>query len=80
MGEGALQRGREPIPREKILTAYRGGPEAIVSLIQYLQDLYEGDPRALRADYTVLAQQVKELQEKFHTDSTTAANLPPVMG
>jgi hypothetical protein len=36
------------IPREKILALYRAGLEAIVSLIQYLQDTYEGELRALQ--------------------------------
>ena len=76
MGRGAVHRGREPIPREKILAAYRAGPDAIVSLIQYLQDLYEGDLRALRADYDVLAQQVKELQERLNSDSHNSSKPP----
>jgi transposase len=73
MGGGTIVSGHAPIPREKILTAYRAGPEAIVSLIQYLQDMYEGTLQALQAGYeaklAALAQQVKQLQEQLHTDS-----------
>lgn len=72
--------GRAPIAREKILAAYRAGPEAIVSLIQYLQDMYEGQLRALRAEYEAklsdLAEQVKQLQERLHTDSHNSSKPP----
>jgi transposase len=80
MGEGATVPGREPIPREKILAAYRAGPEAIVSLIQYLQDIHEGEIRTLQAEYdaklAALSQQVKQLQERLHTDSHNSGKPP----
>jgi transposase len=80
MGGGSDFADREPIPREKILEAYRAGPEAIVSLIQYLQDMYEGQLRALQAEYEArhadLAEQVKQLQERVHTDSHNSSKPP----
>jgi hypothetical protein len=66
--QAGIQRTRR-ITREKILTAYRAGPEAIASLIEYLQDMYESELRGLRADYAVLAEELKELKERLHTDS-----------
>jgi len=72
--------GAARIPREKILAAYRAGPEAIVSLIQYLQEMHEAELRALRAEYdaklAALSQQVKELQERLHTDSHNSGKPP----
>lgn len=71
---------RVPIPREKILAAYRAGPEAIISLIQYLQEMYEVELRALRAEYEAklsdVAQQVKQLEERLHTDSHNSSKPP----
>jgi transposase len=64
------------MPREKILAAYRGGPEAIVSLIQYLQDLQEAELRELRAMIETLSQQVKQLQEQLHSDSHNSSKPP----
>jgi hypothetical protein len=66
---GATPSGYTSIPREKILAAYRAGPEAIVSLIQYLQDTYEGELRALQTQLDAHAQQLKQLQERLHADS-----------
>lgn len=47
MGEGTSPT-RPPILRENILAAYTAGPEAVVSLIQYLQDIHEAELRLLR--------------------------------
>jgi len=80
MGGAAILPGHEPIPREKILAAYRAGPEAIASLIQYLQDLHEGALRGLQAEYDAkldaLSKQVKELQERLHLDSHNSGKPP----
>ena len=73
---GGTSSGRAPIPREKILAAYRAGPEAIVSLIQYLQDLHEAELRELRVMIDTLSQQVKQLQEQLHSDSHNSSNPP----
>ena len=75
MGE-EKQSGSKQIPREKILAAYRAGPDAILSLIQYLQDLHEAELRELRMMIETLSQQVKSLQEQLHTDSHNS-NKPP---
>lgn len=73
-GEKVPRHGR--IPHEKILAAYRAGPEAIVALIQYLQDMYEGELQGLRAEIAALSQQVKELQERLHMDSHNSSKPP----
>jgi len=73
---GGTSSGRAPIPREKILAAYRAGPEAIVSLIQYLQDLHEAELGELRAMIDTLSQQVKQLQEQLHSDSHNSSKPP----
>jgi transposase len=73
---GERTSGRVPIPREKILAAYRAGPEAIVSLIQYLQDLHEAELRELRAMIEALSQEVKQLREQLHSDSHNSSKPP----
>jgi len=73
---GGTSSERAPIPREKILAAYRAGPEAIVSLIQYLQDLHGAELRELRAMIDMLSQQVKQLQEQLHSDSHNSSKPP----
>ena len=75
MGGGSVSGGAR-IPREKILAAYRAGPDAIVSLIQYLQETYEGELRALRAEVAALSEQVKQLQQQLHTDSHNSSKPP----
>jgi transposase len=57
--------GRPAIPRDKILDAYRAGPDAIVSLIQYFQETIEA-----------LSQEVKQLQEQLHSDSHNSSKPP----
>ena len=73
---GGITSARAPIPREKVLAAYRAGPEAIVSLIQYLQDLHEAELRELRAMIETLSQQVKQLREQLHSDSHNSSKPP----
>jgi transposase len=76
VGGGSNVSGLGPIPREKILAAYRAGPDAIVSLIQYLQDMYEVQLRGLQARVDELTEQVKQLQERLHTDSHNSSKPP----
>ena len=76
MGGGSNVSSLGPIPREKILAAYRAGPDAIVSLIQYLQDMYEVQLRGLQARVDELTEQVKQLQERLHTDSHNSSRPP----
>lgn len=45
-------------------------------MIEYLQDMYESELRALRAEYNVLAEELKRLKERLHTDSHNS-NKPP---
>jgi transposase len=63
-------------PREKVLAAYRAGPEAIVSLIQYLQDLHEAELRELRGKIETLSQEVKQLREQLNSDSHNSSKPP----
>ena len=76
MGGGSNVFGPGAIPREKILAAYRAGPDAIVSLIQYLQDMYEVQLRDVQARVAELTEQVKQLQERLHTDSHNSSKPP----
>jgi transposase len=76
MGGGTILPGHSPIPREKILAAYRAGPDAIISLIHYLQEVYEQELRALRVEGATLSQQVKQLQEQLRTDSHNSSKPP----
>ena len=76
MGGGSNVSGPGPIPREKILAAYRAGPDAIVSLIQYLQEMYEVQLRGLQARVDELTEQLKQLQERLHTDSHNSSKPP----
>jgi len=80
VGGGSNVAGPGPIPREKILAAYQAGPDTIVSLIQYLQDMYEGQLRGLQAEYDArlaeLAERVRQLQERLHTDSHNSSKPP----
>ena len=73
---GVAASGRAPIPREKILAASRAGPEAIVSLIQYLQDLHEAELREVRVMIDTLSRQVKQLQQQLHSDSHNSSKPP----
>ena len=47
VGQGSST-GRPQILRESILAAYRAGPEAVISLVQYLQETHEAELRLLR--------------------------------
>jgi transposase len=76
MGGGTIVPGHTPIPREKILAAYQAGPEAIVSLIQYLQDMYEDGLRVMQEQVETLSQQVKQLQVQLHRDSHNSSKPP----
>ena len=60
------------LDRERILDVYKAGPEAVISLITYLADMYE----ALSRQNEVLAQRIKELEERLRTDSHNS-NKPP---
>jgi hypothetical protein len=64
------------ITREKIFAAYRAGPDAIASMIEYLQDMYEGELRSLRTDYEVLAEELKKLQARLNSDSHNSHKPP----
>jgi len=61
---------RRRITREKILAAYRAGPEALASMIEYIQEMYESELRALRADYEVLAEELNKLQARLNSQGT----------
>ncbi len=68
MGRGS--KGRLPrIEREQILNAYRAGPEAVVSLFEYLQD-------TLLAVIEEHEARIEELEEKVNKDSHNS-NKPP---
>lgn len=57
------------IPREQILNAYKAGPEAITSLIEYLQDQHDNTIDQVVDQIKKLTQRIKALEEKNNKDS-----------
>ena len=57
------------IPREQILNAYKAGPEAITSLIEYLQDQHDNTIDQVVDQIKKLTQRIKALEEKNDKDS-----------
>ncbi len=68
MGRGSKKR-LPRIEREQILNAYRAGPEAVVSLFEYLQD-------TLLAVIEEHEARIEELEAKVNKDSHNS-NKPP---
>jgi len=60
------------ISREHIVTAYRAGLDAVISLIEYQQDLIG----SLRAEIESLEARVAELERQLHTDSHNSSKPP----
>ena len=60
------------IPREHIVTAYRAGLDAVISLVEYQQDLIG----SLRAQIESLEARVAELERQLHTDSHNSSKPP----
>ncbi len=64
------------IPREQILNAYKAGPEAIVSLIEYLQDQHDNTIDQVVDQIKRLTQRIKALEEKNSKDSHNSDKPP----
>jgi len=60
------------IPREHIVTAYRAGLDAIISMVGYQQDLIG----SLRAQIEILEARVAGLERQLHTDSHNSSKPP----
>ena len=60
------------IPREHIVTAYRAGLDAVISMVEYQQDLIG----SLRAQIESLEARVAELERQLHTDSHNSSKPP----
>ena len=59
-----------------MLAAYRAGPKAIISLIRYLQDYYEGALGALQEKYVALVERMKRLEEQLCSESHNSCKPP----
>lgn len=70
--EGETNKQKIIVPPEKILNAYKAGPEAVISLISYLTELIENLSRQNEA----LRQQIKQLEAKQHSDSHNSSKPP----
>jgi transposase len=71
------------IGKEHILTAYRAGPEAVVSLVEYLQEQFQGSLDELSNALAELSEtnkklvaRVQALEEKINKDSHNSNNPP----
>lgn len=60
------------ISREHIVTAYRAGLDAVISLVEYQQELIG----SLRAQIESLEARVAELEARLHTDSHNSSKPP----
>jgi transposase len=81
---GANSVGRLPrIDREHILNAYKAGPEAVVSLVEYLQEQFQGTLDEMSNALAQLAEankklvaRIQVLEERINKDSHNS-NKPP---
>ena len=64
------------ISREHILNAYKAGPEAVISLIEYLQDQHDNSIHQLMDVIQKLTSRIQALEEKINKDSHNS-NKPP---
>lgn len=74
---GGKSAGRLPrISKEHILNAYKAGPEAVISLIEYLQDQHDNAIEQLLETIQKLTSRIQALEEKTNTDSHNSNNPP----
>ena len=73
----------ENISREQILNAYKAGPDAVVSLVEYLQEQFQGSLDELSNGLAELSEtnkklvtRIQALEEKINKDSHNS-NKPP---
>ena len=82
---GGKSAGRLPrIGREHILNAYKAGPEAVVSLVEYLQDQFQAALDEMNGALAELSENNKKLvagsrrwKRRSTRTATTATSLPP---
>jgi len=60
------------LTREQILTLYKAGPEAVISLVEYLQD----SVRFLKQDIEQLKQRLRDVEEQLKKDSHNSSKPP----
>ena len=70
MGGGASK--FKTLTREQILTLYKAGPEAVVSLVEFLQD----NVRFLKQDIEQLKQRLQDVEEQLKKDSHNSSKPP----
>src|SRR5271157_440003 len=64
------------ISREHILNAYKAGPEAVISLIEYQQDQHDNSIHQLMDMIQKLTSRIQALEDKIYKDSHYS-NKPP---
>jgi transposase len=64
------------ISREQILNAYKAGPEAVISLIEYLQEQHQSTIEQLLGIIARVTARIESLEAKSNTDSHNS-NKPP---
>jgi transposase len=64
------------IDRERILNAYKAGPDAVVSLIEYLQDQHHATIEELLDLFKKLRARIEALEEKNSKDSHNSSKPP----
>jgi transposase len=64
------------VSREKILNACKAGPDAVISLIEYLQEQHQSTIEQLLEIINRLTARIESLEEKSNTDSHNS-NKPP---
>src|SRR5208337_4798252 len=81
-GKSAVRLPR--ISREHILNAYKAGPDAVVSLVEYLQDQFQAALDELSNAVAELSEtneklvaKVQALEEKINKDSHNSTPPPP---
>ena len=70
MGGGTSQ--FKTLTRDQIVTLYKAGPEAVVSLVEFLQD----NIKFLKIDVEQLKQRLLEVEEQLKKDSHNSSKPP----
>lgn len=76
MGGDNASRRLPRISREHILNAYKAGPDAVITLIEYLQEQFQNALDELNNANVKLASRIQALEEKINKDSHNS-NKPP---
>lgn len=62
---GGKSKRRNKLTKDQILTLYKAGPEAVVSVVEYLQDSIV----SFQQEIEQLSQRLREVEEQLRKDS-----------